>query len=195
MPAHLPPLLHAGIGDQIVHRSFDFAPRLPGEDSLAMRKIHRFEIVHETVKKRAEPELRHGIEIVESLSTAYENVAELGAIVQRVCHIAPLHGQRVHRRVAAFLRLVSDLDSQINQRGNANDYRGQLANRRHDFLVHTICQGLSCKSSENLDIEEKKKKAAGSTSFVPCRSSFLLASPCRLHQFGFEIDLRAGESN
>jgi hypothetical protein len=34
-----------------------------------MRGIHRFEVVHETIKKRAKPELRHRIE---SLSAAWK---------------------------------------------------------------------------------------------------------------------------
>jgi len=89
-----------------------------------MREIHRFEVVHKTIKKRAEPELRHRIEIVKNLGTAQEDVAELRAVVQRICHIAPLYGQRIYRRAAPFLRLVSDLDRQINQRGNANEHRG-----------------------------------------------------------------------
>src|SRR5262245_29576829 len=159
MSAHMPPLLDARTGDQIAHRSLNLAPRRSGEDAVAMREIHRFEVVHESIKKRAESELRDRIEIGERLGAAKKNVAELGAIVQRICHIAPLDSECVYRRMAPFLRLISDLDSQINQRRNSNHHSGQLANGREHFPVHTIFSGFWLKTIENLNTGSKENKA------------------------------------
>src|SRR6476619_2578902 len=39
---------------------------------------------------------------------------------------------------ADFLRLFSDLDSQINKGRNSDEHRGQLADCRQHFPIHTI---------------------------------------------------------
>src|SRR6266436_3890199 len=101
-----------------------------------MREIHSFEVVQETVEKRAEPEFRDRIEIGERLYAAKKNCAELRAIVQSACQIAPLRSENIHRRLSSFLRLFSDLDSEINEGRDPNKHRRQLPERCKYFPVH-----------------------------------------------------------
>src|SRR5437763_7321244 len=95
-----PPLLYAGIGNKIAQRPLDLAPCRCREYAVAMGEIHCFEVVEETVEERTEPEFRDRIEIGERLYASKKNCAELGAIVQSACQIAPLH--RENRYVRAF---------------------------------------------------------------------------------------------
>src|SRR6266480_5938515 len=114
-----PPLLYAGIGNEIAQRPLDLAPCRCREYAVAMGEIHCFEVVDETIEERAEPEFRHRIEIGERLDAAKKNCAELGAIVQSACQIAPLHSENIDRRLAAFLGLLSNLDREVNKRRNS----------------------------------------------------------------------------
>src|SRR6266404_5412206 len=132
----LPPLLYAGIGNQIAQRPLHLTPCRCREYAVQMGEIHCFEVVEETVEERAEPEFRDRIEIGERLYAAKKNGAELGTIVQRACQIAPLHGESVHRRLSSFLRLFSDLDSEINEGRNADKHRRELPDRCKHFPVH-----------------------------------------------------------
>src|SRR5436309_15085215 len=131
-----PPLFYAGIGNKIAQRPLDLAPCRCREYAVAMGEIHCFEVVEETVEERTEPEFRDRIEIGERLYAAKKNCAELGAIVQSTCQIAPLHGESVHRRLSSFLRLFSDLDSEINEGRDPNKHRRQLPKRCEHFPVH-----------------------------------------------------------
>src|SRR5437773_1731712 len=108
-----------------------------------MGEIHRFEVVEETVEERAEPEFRDRVEIGERLYAAKKNCAELGAIVQSACQIAPLHSESVYRRVAAFVGLLSDLDRQVNKRWNPDAHGGQLPDGCEHFPVHPINDSAS----------------------------------------------------
>src|SRR6266436_7207689 len=103
-----------------------------------MREIHSFEVVQETVEKRAEPEFRYRIEIGERLYAAKKNCAELRAIVQSACQIAPLHSENIDRRLSSFLGLFSDLDREINEGRDPNKHRRQLADRCQHFPVHGV---------------------------------------------------------
>jgi hypothetical protein len=136
MFSRLPPLLQTWIGDEIAHRPIDFPPQLVAQNAVPVGKIHRLEILEETVEERAEPKFRQSIKIIERLHTAQENCAQLRIIVQRFSEIAPLDRQCIDRRLSPFLGLLSDLNGQVNQRGNADAYRGQLPNRCQHFPVH-----------------------------------------------------------
>src|SRR5579864_5072163 len=65
-----PPLLKAGIAQQVRHCSFDLAPQLVGKDSLLMGEIHCLEILEETIEERAEADLLNRIQFFERLQTA-----------------------------------------------------------------------------------------------------------------------------
>src|SRR6266404_193319 len=108
-----------------------------------MGEIHSFEVVQETVEKRAEPEFRDRIEIGERLDAAKKNCTELGAIVQSACQITPLRSKNIDRRLAAFLGLLSDLDREINERRNSNKHRRQLPDGCEHFPVHPINDSAS----------------------------------------------------
>src|ERR1700730_4641145 len=136
MSALLPPLLYAGIGNEIAQRPLDLAPCRCREYAVQMGEIHCFEVVEETVEERAEPEFRDRIEIGERLYAAKKNFAELGTIVQGACQIPPLHRENVDRRLSSFLRLFSDLDSEINEGRDSDEHRRQLPDRRKHFPIH-----------------------------------------------------------
>src|SRR6266568_2628003 len=92
---------------------------LPHADAVSMPSrwdiIHCFEVVEESVAERAEPEFRDRIEIGERLYAAKKNCAELGALLQSACQIAPLRSENIDSRLKAFIRLFSDLDREINK--------------------------------------------------------------------------------
>src|SRR5205823_14006997 len=138
-----PPLLYAGIGNKIAQRPLDLAPCRCREYAVAMGEIHCFEVVEETVEERAEPEFRDRIEIGERLCATKKNCAELGAIVQSACQIAPLDGESVHCRLSAFLGLFSDLDSEINKGRDPDKHGRQLPKRCEHFPVHPINDSAS----------------------------------------------------
>ena len=95
------------------------------------------------VEERAEPEFRDRIEIGERLCATKKNCAELGAIVQSACQIAPLDGESVHCRLSAFLGLFSDLDSEINKGRDPDKHGRQLPKRCEHFPVHPINDSAS----------------------------------------------------
>src|SRR6266700_1622276 len=131
-----PPLLYAGIGNKIAQRPLDLAPCRCREYAVAMGEIHCFKVVEETVEERAEPEFRDRIEIGERLYASKKNCAELRAIVQSACQIAPLRSENIDRRLAAFLGLRSNLDRQINKRRDSDKHRCQLPHCCQHFPVH-----------------------------------------------------------
>src|SRR5205823_9374801 len=131
-----PPLLYAGIGNDIAQRPLDLAPCRCREYAVAMGDIHCFEVVEESVAERAEPEFRDRVEIGERLYAAKKNCAELGAIVQGACQIAPLRSDNIDRRLSSFLGLFSNLNSQINKRRDSDEHRRQLPERSQHFPVH-----------------------------------------------------------
>ena len=88
-----------------------------------MREIHSFEDVDEAIEERAKPEFGDSVEIGERVHTAEKNCAELRAIVQRACQIAPLRSENIHRRLSSFFRLFSDLDSEINKGRDSDKHR------------------------------------------------------------------------
>ena len=55
------------------------------------RVIHSLEVLEETVLKRAEAELGHGIEIMERLDTAQIKRRKFRVFVQRLGQLTPLH--------------------------------------------------------------------------------------------------------
>ena len=124
MPARFPPLLEAGISEQICHGSLDLAPQLVRQNSILMREIHRLEIFEETIEEGAEPNSRNRIQVFERLQTAEINLAELSAVVEGFGQVAPLHSERIHRREPAFLRLLADLSREINK-GRDSDQHGR----------------------------------------------------------------------
>jgi hypothetical protein len=103
-----------------------------------MSEVHCFEVIQEGVHERAEPEFRDRIEIGERLDAAKKNCTELGAIVQGACQIAPLRSENIHCRLSSFLRLFSDLDSEINKGRDPNKHRRQLPKRCEHFPFHTF---------------------------------------------------------
>src|SRR5204863_684479 len=123
----------AGIGNEIAQRPIDLAPRRCREYAVQIGEIHGFEVVEETVEERAEPEFRDRIKIGERLYALKKNCAELRAIVQGACQIAPLRSENIHCRLSSFLRLFSDLDSEINKGGNSDEDRRQLSYRCQRF--------------------------------------------------------------
>src|SRR5215831_15565543 len=70
MSSRLPPLLDAWIGNHVTHRSLNFTPQRSTEYAVTMREIHCLEIFEEAIEKRAKPQLRHCIKIVEALHPA-----------------------------------------------------------------------------------------------------------------------------
>src|SRR6266700_1589935 len=131
-----PPLLYAGIGNKIAQRPLDLAPCRCREYAVAMGEIHCFKVVEETVEERAEPEFRDRIEIGERLDAAKKNCAELRAIVQSACQIAPLDGESIDCRLPAFSGLLSNLKRKVNKGWNSDEHRRQLPERCQHFPVH-----------------------------------------------------------
>src|SRR5439155_20012047 len=95
-----------------------------------------FEVVEKSVEEGAEPEFRDGIEIGERLYASKKNCAELRAIVQSACQIAPLRSENIHCRLAAFLGLLSNLDRQVNERRDSDKHSRQLPDGCEHFPVH-----------------------------------------------------------
>src|SRR4051812_29206647 len=104
-----------------------------------MREIHSLENIEKTVEEGAESKLGYGVEIVERMRAAQKDRRGLRIIVQGLRQITPLLGQRVNRRLAAFLRLLPDLDRQVNQRWNSHQRSSQLADRCEHLPVHLVC--------------------------------------------------------
>src|SRR6266581_5365098 len=121
-----PPLLYAGIGNKIAQRPLDLAPCRCREYAVAMGEIHCFEVVEESVAERAEPELRDRIEIGERLYASKKNCAELGALLQSACQIAPLRSENIDRRLPAFFCLLPDLNGEINKGRDTNEHGREL---------------------------------------------------------------------
>src|SRR5438552_4539894 len=136
MSPRFPPLLYAGIGNEIAQRPIDLTPCRCREYAVQIGEIHCFEVVEETVEERAKPEFRDRIEIGERLYASKKNCAELRAIVQSACQIAPLRSENIHCRLSSFLRLFSDLDSEVNEGGDSDEHRRQLSYRCKHFPVH-----------------------------------------------------------
>src|SRR5205823_11954553 len=107
------------------------------QDALAMREIHPLEDIYEPIEERAKPEFGYRVEIGERLHAAKKNCCGLSVVVQGLCQIAPLHSESVHRRLPAFLGLLSDLNGEINKRRNSDEHRRQLAERSEHFPVHS----------------------------------------------------------
>ena len=124
--ARLPPLTHAVVGKEIAHRAFDLIPQLRTQYSFATRVIHAFEIFEETILKRAEAELRNGIEIVERVYTAQVDRGKLAVLVQCLGEISPLNRKSIPRLLTAFLGLLTELDREVNERRNSDGDRSQL---------------------------------------------------------------------
>ena len=103
-----------------------------------MSEKHSLEIFEETIEERAKPELRYCIEIIERLHAAEIDRAEIGVVVKRPCEIAPLNGESVYYRLVAFLGLSPNLQGEINQGRNSNNYTSQLTDRGHHFPVHML---------------------------------------------------------
>jgi len=131
-----PPLLYAGVGNEIAQRPIDLAPCRCREYAVQIGEIHCFEVVEETVEERAEPEFRDRIEIGERLDAAQKNCAELGAVVQGTCQIAPLRSENIDRRLPAFFCLLSNLDGEINKGRDSDEHRRQLPDCCEHFPVH-----------------------------------------------------------
>src|SRR5437899_7753808 len=118
----LPALLDAGVGNERAQRPIDLAACRCREYAVQIGEIHCFEVVEETVEEGTEPEFRDRIEIGERLYASKKNCAELRAIVQSACQIAPLRSENIHCRMSSFLRLFSDLDSEINEGGDSDEH-------------------------------------------------------------------------
>src|SRR5438046_10560625 len=103
-----------------------------------MREKHRLEILEESIEERAKPQLRYRVEIGKGLHSAKIDRAELGVIVKRPGEIAPLNGESVYHRLVAFLGLSPDLQGEINQGRDSDNYTGQLTDRSHHFPVHML---------------------------------------------------------
>jgi hypothetical protein len=86
--------------------------------------------------ERAKAELGHGIEIVERLHTAQKKRGKLRVFVQRFGQIAPLYGESIHRRLAAFPGLLTKLDREINDRRNSDKDRSELTDGCEHCPVH-----------------------------------------------------------
>src|SRR6266566_3242683 len=109
MSASFPPLLHAGISNQIAHRPLDRPPRRSRQDALAMREIHSLEDVDKAIEERAKSEFGDRVEIGERAHTTKKNCCGLRVVVQRPCEISPLNSESMDRRLPAFFGLLSDL--------------------------------------------------------------------------------------
>src|SRR6266513_6316589 len=103
-----------------------------------MREIHRLEIFEEAIEERAKPELRYCIEIIERLHAAEIDRAEVGVVVKRPGEIAPLNGESVYHRLVAFLGLSPNLQGEINQGRNPDNYTSQLTDRSYHFPIHML---------------------------------------------------------
>ena len=99
------------------------------------------------LKKRLKKALNLSFETAsrscERLHAAKKNRAELLAIVQGACQIAPLRSKSVYRRLATLLGLLSNLDREINKGRDSDEHRRQLPNRCEHFPVHPINDSAS----------------------------------------------------
>ena len=79
----------------------------------------------------------------ERLHAAKKNCAELRALVQGACQIAPLRRESIDSRLPAFLGLLSNLNREINKGRNSDEHRRQLPDRCEHFPVHPINDSVS----------------------------------------------------
>src|SRR5437764_12967212 len=91
-----PPLLDAGVGNEIAQRPIDLAPCRCREYAVHIGEIHCFEVVDKTVEEGAQPEFRDGIEIRARLHASQKNCGELRATVQAAWSIVPRRSGNLH---------------------------------------------------------------------------------------------------
>src|SRR5262245_10696174 len=98
--------------------------------------IHAFEVFEEAVLEGTKPEFGNRIEIVERMHPAQMDCGKLAILVQCLGKIAPLNRESVYRRLATLPRLLAQLDGEVDERRNSNQYSRQLGNRCNHFPVH-----------------------------------------------------------
>src|SRR5947208_12620837 len=91
-----PPLLDAGVGNEIAQRPNALAPCRCREYAVQIGEIHCFEVVEKTVEEVFFFKQKTAYEIGERLHASKKNCAELRAIVQSACQIAPLRSENIH---------------------------------------------------------------------------------------------------
>ena len=133
-----PPRLKAGIR----HRVGDCALISPPQ-SLVERSIQHVEIEavgkpQETPQMRAEPQLRLGIQVVETSQSTKPEHGHLRILHKRPIQITPVRGQNVHRLALAFLVLVPDLSGEVNDRNNDPNSAKHLPDRADHLPVHNF---------------------------------------------------------
>src|SRR5215469_18574149 len=107
MLSRFPPLLYTRVINQIAHRPLDRAPGRLGQDALAMREIHSFKNIEQTIKECAEPKFGDSVEIGERMCAAQKNCRHLRVVVETFGQVAPLLRESVDCRLPPLFGLLA----------------------------------------------------------------------------------------
>src|SRR5260370_27259152 len=117
---------------------------------------------------RNEPQLRLGIQVVETSQSTKPEHGHLRILHKRSIQITPVRRQNIHRLALAFLVLVPDLSGQINDRNNHADSAEHLSNRADHLPVHScwlMNDGTNPKQQKGSAVQviiERKRKSRDS---------------------------------
>src|SRR3979411_2168604 len=153
-----PPFSYSGVGEIVAHGSFDFVPQRFLQRTVTIVNEHAFTVSCKSGEECGEPELVWCVKIVEGAHTLQKKHCKLAAFLRGFDQLAPLHGQNIDSRAAALLVLLSNLNSNVNQRGNDTNGRDHLPDRRKHFPVHEDGSGLTrTRSATATDAERQAK--------------------------------------
>src|SRR5256885_3590590 len=130
-----PPFYYSGIGEIVADGSFDFVPQRFVQRAVTIVNEHAFAVSCKSGEERAEPELVWSVKIAKGAHALEKEHCEVAAFLRGPNQIAPLSRQNIDSRAAAFLVLLSDLNSEVNQRRNDTNGRHHLPDRGKHFPV------------------------------------------------------------
>src|SRR5262245_697029 len=120
---------------------------------------------------RAEPQLRLGIKVVERSKSTKPEHGHFRIFHKRSIQITPVRGQNVHRLALAFLVLVPDLSSQINDRKDDSDSAEHLSDGADHLPVHTswlMNDGTNSKQQKASAVQSDYREGWAVTARLAC---------------------------
>src|SRR5437762_1156224 len=136
-----PPFSYPWIGEIVDHRSLDFFPERFLEGTVTIVNEHSLSVSCKSGEERAETELVCCIKVVEGLHAAEEHLCKVAVFLGGFHQVAPLRRQNIDSRPTPLLVLLTNLNSQINQRRNDANGGDHLSDRGKHFPIHE--EGLS----------------------------------------------------
>src|SRR4026207_1233088 len=111
-----PPFSHSGISEVIGHGSLDFIPECFLERTVTVVNEHALTVSGISGEEGAKAEFVWCIKVLEGTHSTQKKRRKLAAFLSRFDQVAPLHRENIDPSAAALLVLLSNLNSQINQR-------------------------------------------------------------------------------